>query len=974
MAKLLKWFDNNFLKIAVGVLLAVVALLPKFPLMDIKHTWVYIRFEDFLVLLFSIGWLWLLARKKASIKSPISLVIIIYWLMGGLSLVYALLFLKNALANFYPNVALLHYLRRIEYLMVFFIALSAVKDTQTLRKMVWLLWGILILVCLYGFGQKLWGFPAFLTMNEEFAKGIALRLSPTSRLTSTFAGHYDLAAWLVMIVITLFSLIFALKKWWQKILVGLAVFLGYVLLLLTASRVSFMVWLASLSLMLLWQKKKWLIVPGIVISIVLMNAISGASQRFGKTFRVTRVVYDASTGEAIGALEDLPKPEATPTPEEDLPLGSGYIQIPLIQKKAPVVATQVAVIRKPVSLSLKTASLSSEFATISGEFLIRTAIVYDISFTTRIQGTWRRALGAFQRSPVFGTGYSSIELASDNSFLRALGETGVLGFFSFLGLILSLGIIAWQAINNIKAALPRSFLIGLAGGSVGIVLNALLIDVFEASKVALSFWLLWGMAIGLANSLAAKKLNLIRGVRDLVSLRSLPVVIIVIIFFLTAGSFINNYFSGDDFTWLRWAAKGNRLSLLDYFLKSEGFFYRPLAKAYFTWAYPLFGLRPGGFHIVSLLWHFTSIMGIFFVAGRVFKSRWLALLSALFFMLQPTNGEVVFWISSTSHLMASTAYILAFSFWIAKDKNIFFRILSLILFVLAIFSHELGVTLPLLLLLYDWAFRKIKIVNYLPFAVILGVYFWVRNYAQALGLSGDYNYNLRNLPFNILGNVIGYLGLTLAGDKFIYLYDLSRGYWRAHKIYALVSSGLGLLLLLKFYRRIRISRFVWFCLGWFIILLLPFLGLGNIAERYLYLAKFGVILGAIALAKKYLSTKLAFLIGLVILSFFWLEYRRVEADWQKAGDSANKILLTLASNYAQFPTNSTLCFVDLPLRFNRAWVYPVGLDDAIWFIYQTNDLIVKKVDIAQAEKECLEKPLVYTFIYEDFELKELKLK
>ena len=85
----------------------------------------------------------------------------------------------------------------------------------------------------------------------------------------------------------------------------------------------------------------------------------------------------------------------------------------------------------------------------------------------------------------------------------------------------------------------------------------------------------------------------------------------------------------------------------------------------------------------------------------------------------------------------------------------------------------------------------------------------------------------------------------------------------------------------------------------------------------------------------------------------------MEADWRKAGDSANRILLTLASNYSQFPTNSTLCFVDLPLRFNRAWVYPVGLDDAIWFIYQTDDLMVKKADISQAEKECLDKPLVY---------------
>jgi len=114
-----------------------------------------------------------------------------------------------------------------------------------------------------------------------------------------------------------------------------------------------------------------------------------------------------------------------------LPLGSGYIPLSGAQE-----ATQVAVIKRPIFTSLKTASKASEIATVSGEFLVKRSLVYDISFTTRIQGTWPRAFEALGRNILLGSGYSSINLATDNSYFRALGETGVLGLGAFLSILL----------------------------------------------------------------------------------------------------------------------------------------------------------------------------------------------------------------------------------------------------------------------------------------------------------------------------------------------------------------------------------------------------------------------------------------------------------------------------------------------------------------------------------------------------------
>ena len=92
-----------------------------------------------------------------------------------------------------------------------------------------------------------------------------------------------------------------------------------------------------------------------------------------------------------------------------------------------------------------------------------------------------------------GTGFSSLGLATDNDYLRALGETGLLGLLSFLlifleglKLILEKGRKSWQA-----QAMSASALAMLA--------NACFIDVFEASKVAYIFWLLLGLTVGYLN-------------------------------------------------------------------------------------------------------------------------------------------------------------------------------------------------------------------------------------------------------------------------------------------------------------------------------------------------------------------------------------------------------------------------------------------------------------------------------------------
>ncbi|MFH1967118.1 MAG: hypothetical protein ABIJ03_01260, partial [Patescibacteria group bacterium] len=90
----------------------------------------------------------------------------------------------------------------------------------------------------------------------------------------------------------------------------------------------------------------------------------------------------------------------------------------------------------------------------------------------------------------------TIAESTDNNFLRTLGETGLVGFITFYGTIL-MAICLMFKHRHTSSSFRQSFYVGLIAGIIGLLINAVYIDVFVASKVALTFWALVGMAAGL---------------------------------------------------------------------------------------------------------------------------------------------------------------------------------------------------------------------------------------------------------------------------------------------------------------------------------------------------------------------------------------------------------------------------------------------------------------------------------------------
>src|ERR1035438_3852309 len=121
MKKILHFYDNYALKIGICFLIIFTALYPKLPSVHIIRTWVYIRLEDFSILGISVLWFIQLIRRKAKIAFAPSIPIFLYWIAGLISLIYCLLFIGPSLTNFFPHIAALNYLRRIEYMILFLV-------------------------------------------------------------------------------------------------------------------------------------------------------------------------------------------------------------------------------------------------------------------------------------------------------------------------------------------------------------------------------------------------------------------------------------------------------------------------------------------------------------------------------------------------------------------------------------------------------------------------------------------------------------------------------------------------------------------------------------------------------------------------------------------------------------------------------------------------------------------------------------
>ena len=456
-------FKNlNIFRPLLAILIIFIPLYPKFPLANVTGTYVAIRLDDIIIAIAILIWLiYQLIHRFPIFKVKITKLFIIYFFAIIASFITAFLIYQTDSTN----ILLLNLFRRFEYMSLFFITIYSLKNKSDFTFLYIFLLITTTLTSIYGYGQKYFHFPVISTMNSEFSKGQLLQMNTWTRINGTFAGHYDLAAFLSVVLIIIAVNIFTNKNLILKLTSLVVWIFCYPILTFTASRVSIFAFLGGICFTLFALKKYFWTIPFIAIvgfSIFnskelnqrLIATIPAIKNQISNTTQSITPTAIPTTTPIIATVN--PKPNVKPT-----------ITIPT----PTVIRHQTSDTYPPIDADAGVAR--------SGEI--------------RFNVEWPRAVNAYRKNIFTGSGLGSITLATDNDYLRALGESGLLGFISFSAINLFFIIKTIPLIFKKSHNPYNTISIIFLGGLITTLANAVFIDVFEASKTAYLFWIMMGI-------------------------------------------------------------------------------------------------------------------------------------------------------------------------------------------------------------------------------------------------------------------------------------------------------------------------------------------------------------------------------------------------------------------------------------------------------------------------------------------------
>lgn len=454
---------NTILFYLVIFLFVFIPLYPKFPLLGVPGIFVSVRLEDIVIALTIIIWLiYIRFGKNWSfiLKDNIFKAFALFFFIAILSLFSGIFLTRTAV----PYLGLLHFLRRAEFMLLLPICATVFTTKKRITFTVSLLLLTLLVVNIYALGQQYLDWPVVSTTNSEFAKGLILKLTPGARVNSTFAGHYDLAVFLAAAIVFLSVLFFIVKKLWKILILALAGFSLFVLIL-TAARVSFVAAFVGIITTFFFTKKKKYLILIFIILLVVAAYPSQLRDRFVSTITVN--------------LFNMGKRYEGRNLNQQL---EGKLNIPTLPYKM-------------ASRSALTSPFASATAGIPvditpGEPINEVDLTVYRSFQIRLNIEWPKAINAFFKNPLLGLGYSSLGIATDNDFLRSLGEIGLLGTTAFFLILLSIWKRLYKRIGDKEL---DYFSAGSLSMIIVFLVNGLFIDVFESSKVASLFWMMLGL-------------------------------------------------------------------------------------------------------------------------------------------------------------------------------------------------------------------------------------------------------------------------------------------------------------------------------------------------------------------------------------------------------------------------------------------------------------------------------------------------
>jgi protein O-mannosyl-transferase len=333
---------------------------------------------------------------------------------------------------------------------------------------------------------------------------------------------------------------------------------------------------------------------------------------------------------------------------------------------------------------------------------------------------------------------------------------------------------------------------------------------------------------------------------------------------------------------------------------------RFLAMLSFAGNYHLGGLQVFGYHLVNVLLHVGNAILVYLLIVLVCgssafskvnsaRSQTIAVLSALIFLTHPLQTQAVSFISQRTALLGAFFYLgTLVSYAVArrkKHKGLFY--VSLLAMGLGVFSKEMIVTAPVMILCYEvffaedwrrnWQELLVRLAPFFLLAAMIPVILLAQrptlfNFNEQLA-QGSFSWEYFLTEVNVLRT---YLRLFLfpLNQNYVYDYPLAETAFAPMTTYSiLLHAGLILLSGILFNR----NRLVSFAILWFYLTssieaaTVTFVHREVIFEHWLYLPMVGLALGAAAVLPQgiTLRQKACFgLCGVSILALMTLTFQR----------------------------------------------------------------------------------------------------
>lgn len=332
-------------------------------------------------------------------------------------------------------------------------------------------------------------------------------------------------------------------------------------------------------------------------------------------------------------------------------------------------------------------------------------------------------------------------------------------------------------------------------------------------------------------------------IKQIISNNWLILVYLSILSFVVYANSLGNGFVSDD--------RGITENLANKFIYKWGYvlyeptvWLRPLLNYLVT---HLIGPNPFGYRLINIFFHIGFVLVSYLFISLTLKNKKVSLISASILAVHPLQSESVAWISGGYYSQYSFFGLLSLLFYVLSKKKKFYLALSVVSFLLAIFTAEKAIVVPIIIGLYVICFDTLKErwKSLLPFVSISLV--WVVIYLGKLGQRVSFlavNHYQEPVKINPLYQIpvaiTEYLkmmfwpsGLTLYHTELNFL----SWHYYLRFIYFLFFLGF---LVYSFFK----NKTVFFWLSFFVISLLPFLtpfGISwLVAERYVYLGTLGI--------------------------------------------------------------------------------------------------------------------------------------